>query len=51
MTTSRRVIALLATIVLTSCMSPENPPTATPTTHTAQADTVANVVQLRTTPP
>ena len=45
MTTSRRVIALLATIGLTSCMSPENPPTATPTTHTAQADTIVNVVR------
>ncbi len=45
MTIVRRCTALLVVLALCSCMSPENPPTATPTTHTAQTDTIAAIVR------
>ncbi|OBF25212.1 serine hydrolase domain-containing protein [Mycobacterium sp. ACS4331] len=42
----RRGTALLvAALLLTGCVSPENPPTAAPTTHTAQADAIRAVVK------
>jgi CubicO group peptidase (beta-lactamase class C family) len=46
MATARRLAALVgALVLLTACMSPENPPTAAPTTHTAKADAVLKIVQ------
>ena len=40
-----RLAALVTALSLTACMSPENPPTTTPTTHTAKSDAVLRVVQ------
>jgi CubicO group peptidase (beta-lactamase class C family) len=40
-----RLAALVTALSLTACMSPENPPTTTPTTHTAKSDVVLRVVQ------
>lgn len=40
-----RLAALVTALSLTACMSPENPLTTTPTTHTAKSDTVLRIVQ------